>query len=155
MQHVTFELKADASWIAGESLWCISDRAKHSPYYHVPDRRIHNRPCRSGGHLPAYTRLDDRGNAGGTEKPNMNGLRRMPVVKQRDIKPELRQLQRRAFLRNTLSLGGLALLTGCELSTNSGVDAALKSILRFDDRVQAALFSARRLAQTYPSSAVI
>ncbi len=84
----------------------------------------------------------------------MNGLRRLPVVTFQDIKPELRQLQRRAFLRNTLSLGGLALLTGCDLSTNSGVDAALKSILRFDDKVQAALFSGRRLAQSYPPSAV-
>src|SRR5437879_4727964 len=143
-----------AAWRAGESFWWISDRAKHSPYDHVPDRRIHNRPRRSGGHFPAYTRLDDRGNAGGTGKPNMNGLRRMPVVKYQDIKPELRQLQRRAFLLNTLSLGGLALLTGCDLSTNSGVDAALKSIQRFDDKVQAALFSGRRLAQTYPPSAV-
>jgi DMSO/TMAO reductase YedYZ molybdopterin-dependent catalytic subunit len=84
----------------------------------------------------------------------MNGPRRLPVVKFQDIKPELRQFQRRAILRNALSLGGLALLTGCDLSTNSGVDAALKSILRFDDRVQAALFSGRRLAQTYPASAV-
>jgi DMSO/TMAO reductase YedYZ molybdopterin-dependent catalytic subunit len=84
----------------------------------------------------------------------MNGARRSPVVKFKDIQPELRRLQRRAFLRNTLSLGGLALLTGCDLSTNSGVDAALKSILRFDDKVQAALFSGRRLAQTYPASAV-
>src|SRR3989442_3074033 len=84
----------------------------------------------------------------------MNGLRRLPVAKFQDIKPELRHLQRRAFLRNTLSLGGLALLTACDLSTNSGVDAALKSILRFDDKVQAALFSGRCLAQTYPPSAV-
>jgi len=84
----------------------------------------------------------------------MNGPRRSPVVKFQDIKPELRQFQRRAILRNALSLGGLALLTGCDLSTNSGVDAALRSILRFDDKVQAALFGGRRLAQTYPVSAV-
>ena len=84
----------------------------------------------------------------------MNGPRRLPVIKFQDIKPELRQFQRRAILRNALSLGGLALLTGCDLSTNSGVDAALRSILRFDDKVQAALFSGRRLAQTYPVSAV-
>jgi hypothetical protein len=53
-----------------------------------------------------------------------------------------------------LSLGGLALLAGCDLSTHSGVDAALWAMLRFDDRVQAALFSRRRFAQTYPVSAV-
>ena len=84
----------------------------------------------------------------------MIGPRRLPVVKIRDIRPELRRLDRRGFLRSSLSLGGLALLTGCDLSTNSGVDAALKSILRFDDKIQAALFSGRRLAQTYPPSAV-
>lgn len=84
----------------------------------------------------------------------MTAPRRLPVVKVRDIRPELRRLDRRGFLRSSLSLGGLALLTGCDLSTNSGVDAALKSILRFDDKIQAALFSGRRLAQTYPPSAV-
>jgi len=81
-------------------------------------------------------------------------LQGSPVVKMRDIQPELRRLQRRTFLRQGISLGGLALLTGCDLSTNTGVDAALRSILRFDDSVQAALFSGRRLAQTYPPSAV-
>ena len=84
----------------------------------------------------------------------MNELRRLPAVKFKDIQPELRRLERRGFLRNALSLGGLALLTGCDLSTNSGVDEALKSILRFDDKMQGALFSGRRLAQTYSPSAV-
>jgi DMSO/TMAO reductase YedYZ molybdopterin-dependent catalytic subunit len=84
----------------------------------------------------------------------MKEPRRLPVVKIQDIRPELRRLERRALLRNALSLGGLALLTGCDLSTNSGVDAALKTILRFDDKVQAALFSGRRLAQSYPPSAI-
>jgi DMSO/TMAO reductase YedYZ molybdopterin-dependent catalytic subunit len=84
----------------------------------------------------------------------MNEPKRLPVVSIRDIQPELRRLQRRGFLRNALSLGGLALLTGCDLATNSGADGALKAILRFDDKVQAALFSGRRLARSYPLSAV-
>ena len=84
----------------------------------------------------------------------MKEPRRLPAVRIQDIRPELLRLERRALLRSALSLGGLALLTGCDLSTNSGVDAALKSILRFDDKVQAALFSGRRLAQSYPPSAV-
>src|SRR5260221_1552905 len=46
------------------------------------------------------------------------------------------------------------MLTGCDLSTHSGVDAALEAILRFDDRAQAALFSRQRLAETYPASAI-
>jgi DMSO/TMAO reductase YedYZ molybdopterin-dependent catalytic subunit len=57
-------------------------------------------------------------------------------------------------LKRALSLGSLALLTGCDLSTHSGVDAALWAILRFNDRVQAALFSPSRLAETYPASAI-
>ena len=48
--------------------------------------------------------------------------------------------------RNLLSLGALTLLTGCDLSTHSGVDAALWAMLGFNDRVQAALFNPHRLA---------
>ena len=84
----------------------------------------------------------------------MTSLRSLPAPRRDAIRLELRSLERRGFLRNMLSVGGLALLTGCDLSTNSGVDAALKSVLRFDDKVQAALFSGRRLAQSYPPSAV-
>jgi DMSO/TMAO reductase YedYZ molybdopterin-dependent catalytic subunit len=84
----------------------------------------------------------------------VNKEKRFPAIKICDIEPELRKLNRRAFLGGTLSLGSLALLTGCDLSTHSGVDAALEAILRFDDRVQAALFSGARMAQTYPASAI-
>ena len=71
-----------------------------------------------------------------------------------DIAPELAQLSRRRFLTRSLSLGSLTLLTGCDLSSHSGVDAALWSMLGFNDRVQAALFNPNRLAQTYPASAI-
>ena len=84
----------------------------------------------------------------------MSGQRNKPAVSMAEIKPELERLHRRGFLRGALSLGALTMLTGCELSTHSGVDAALEAILRFDDRVQAALFSRQRLAQTYPASAI-
>src|SRR5476651_1753599 len=76
------------------------------------------------------------------------------AVTEDEIRPDLIRIGRRAALKRGLSLGGLALLTGCDLSTHSGVDAALWAMLRFNDRVQAALFSRRRLAQTYPVSAV-
>jgi DMSO/TMAO reductase YedYZ molybdopterin-dependent catalytic subunit len=71
-----------------------------------------------------------------------------------DIAPELAQLRRRGFLTRGLSLGGLGLLTGCDLSTHAGVDAGLWTVLRFNDRVQAALFSRTRLAATYPANAI-
>jgi DMSO/TMAO reductase YedYZ molybdopterin-dependent catalytic subunit len=84
----------------------------------------------------------------------MNARRTQPAVGMAEIKPELERLRRRGFLRNALSLGGLTLLTGCDLSTHSGVDAALEAIVRFDDRVQAALFGRQRLAATYKASAI-
>src|SRR5579862_9424827 len=80
--------------------------------------------------------------------------RAKPAVTASEIRPELVRISRRSMLARGLSLGGLALLTGCELSTHSGVDAALWAMLRFNDRVQAALFSRNRLAETYPVSAV-
>jgi DMSO/TMAO reductase YedYZ molybdopterin-dependent catalytic subunit len=77
-----------------------------------------------------------------------------PSVTEDEIRPELTRIGRRSALLRGLSLGGLAMLTGCDLSTHSGVDAALWAMLQFDDRVQVALFSRNRLARTYPVSAV-
>src|SRR6267143_1219433 len=77
-----------------------------------------------------------------------------PSVSLAEISPEVAKLSRRRLLRNGLSLGSLALLTGCDLSTHSGVDAALWAMLRFNDRVQATLFNPQRLAETYPASAI-
>ena len=77
-----------------------------------------------------------------------------PAVRPDDLKPEFARLRRRGLLRGGFSLGALTLLTGCDLSTHSGVDAALEAMLRFDDRIQEALFSKSRLAETYPASAI-
>ena len=77
-----------------------------------------------------------------------------PAVTEAEIRPELIRIGRRSALMRGLSFGGLAMLTGCDLSTHSGIDAALWMMLRFDDRVQAALFSPTRLARTYAVSAV-
>ncbi len=71
-----------------------------------------------------------------------------------EIRPELARIGRRNALLRGLSVGSLGLLTGCDLSTQSGVDAALWAMLRFNDKVQAALFSRTRLAPTFPLSAV-
>jgi len=61
---------------------------------------------------------------------------------------------RRLFLARSLSLGGLALLTGCDLTDANGVETALSRISRFNDRVQAWLFDPSRLAPTYPESMI-
>jgi DMSO/TMAO reductase YedYZ molybdopterin-dependent catalytic subunit len=68
-----------------------------------------------------------------------------------DIAPELR---RRRLLRGGLSLGALALLTGCDIDRSATVQRALQAVLRFDDRIQAMLFDPHRLAPTYPASAI-
>jgi DMSO/TMAO reductase YedYZ molybdopterin-dependent catalytic subunit len=62
----------------------------------------------------------------------------------------LRKIERRLLLRGGLSLASLAMLTGCDLSSDDSlVDRALWAMLRFNDRVQAALFSRSRLAATF------
>jgi len=61
---------------------------------------------------------------------------------------------RRAFLRRSLTLGGLSLLTGCGISDNAGVEAALMTISRFNDRVQGWIFDPTQLAPTYPESMI-
>jgi DMSO/TMAO reductase YedYZ molybdopterin-dependent catalytic subunit len=70
------------------------------------------------------------------------------------VKPELVKLERRLLLRGSLSLGALTLLGGCELDGDSGFDAVLKTMSRFNDKIQAALFSPARLAPTYPASMI-
>ncbi len=61
---------------------------------------------------------------------------------------------RRRFLRNGLTLGGIAMLTGCDLSDNANVEQALNRISRFNDRVQGWLFNGDRLAPVYPESMI-
>jgi DMSO/TMAO reductase YedYZ molybdopterin-dependent catalytic subunit len=68
---------------------------------------------------------------------------------------EVADLERRLFLRTGLSLGVMTLLSGCDVVTNTGpVDRLLRAISGFNDGVQAALFSPRRLAPTFPESMV-
>ena len=83
----------------------------------------------------------------------MNDKQR-PAVRPNEVRRDLENLDRRLFLRGSLSLGALSLLTGCDLSTDDSVDNALRAMLRFDDRVQAALFNPNQLAKTYPASAI-
>jgi len=64
------------------------------------------------------------------------------------------QPSRRAFLQRSLTLGGLTLLTGCSTDDQGGIDQALTSISRFNDRVQAALFDPARLAPTYDAAMI-
>ncbi len=66
----------------------------------------------------------------------------------------IEQPARRAFLQRTLTLGGLSMLTGCSISDNAGVEAALTRISRFNDQVQGWIFDPTQLAPTYPESMI-
>ncbi|HKM69933.1 MAG TPA: molybdopterin-dependent oxidoreductase [Stellaceae bacterium] len=61
----------------------------------------------------------------------------------------LRRLQRRLFLGGGLSLGALALLSGCNLEDDDAIDRLLFAMSRWNDKAQAALFSPTRLAPVY------
>jgi DMSO/TMAO reductase YedYZ molybdopterin-dependent catalytic subunit len=61
----------------------------------------------------------------------------------------LKHASRRLFLRGTLSIGTLSLLTGCNLEDDDAVDRVLSAMSRWNDTVQAALFSRTRMAPTY------
>ncbi|HTK02484.1 MAG TPA: molybdopterin-binding protein [Bordetella sp.] len=61
---------------------------------------------------------------------------------------------RRSFLLRGLSLGGLAMLSGCSLDDNESVGKALTAVSRWNDRVQGAIFHQASLAPTYPESMI-
>jgi len=66
----------------------------------------------------------------------------------------LATLERRLFLRRGLSLGALALLSGCELTDDEHVQRVLRAMSRWNDRAQAWLFDPARLAPEYPESMI-
>jgi len=57
--------------------------------------------------------------------------------------------ERRVFLKRSLSLGALTMLTGCDISDTDTVQRVLHAMSDWNDRVQAALFSRSRLAPTF------
>lgn len=58
-------------------------------------------------------------------------------------------LERRRLFGGGLSVGALTLLTGCDVSDHESVQRALAAVSRFNDRVQAMLFSGSRLAPEF------
>ncbi len=70
-------------------------------------------------------------------------------------KPLIRSLQRRGLLRGGLSLGALTMLTGCDVSSDGSIEAALRAVSSFNDRVQALLFDPNKLAPTYSEADVL
>jgi len=68
--------------------------------------------------------------------------------------PAVERLERRLFLRQGLSLGALALLSGCSLDDSESVQRALSAMSRWNDSVQGWLFDPQRLAPEFPESRI-
>ena len=75
---------------------------------------------------------------------------RLEPAQQRQVE----NLQRRLLLKQGLTVGALAMLSGCNLQDGDSVDKVLWSMSRFNDWVQARLFSRERLAPTYAASQI-
>jgi DMSO/TMAO reductase YedYZ molybdopterin-dependent catalytic subunit len=86
------------------------------------------------------------------DNERISSVERALILK--DAGKDLSAPARRLFLGRALTLGGLSMLSGCSISSNKSVDAFLKAVSRFNDRVQAGLFDPARLAPTYPESMV-
>jgi len=63
-------------------------------------------------------------------------------------------LERRLFLKQSLSIGALSLLAGCELTDADRVQRVLGAMSRWNDGVQGWLFDPKRLAAEFPESAI-
>jgi DMSO/TMAO reductase YedYZ molybdopterin-dependent catalytic subunit len=83
-------------------------------------------------------------------------MKRRPMVAnlQKHDPREIQRIERRLFLRQGLSLGALALLSGCNLTEEEGVQSVLSKMSRWNDGVQSWLFDPKRLAIEYPASAI-
>ena len=66
----------------------------------------------------------------------------------------LENLERRLFLRKSLSLGALTMLTGCELTEQESVQRVLMAMSSWNDGVQHWLFNPNRLAPEFPDSRI-
>ena len=90
------------------------------------------------------------------KRPSLPGLDGPAILKEagRILQKRVEQPSRRAFLRNSLNLGGLAMLSGCSLSDDDSVEQALTAVSRFNDRVQGWIFDPNKLAPTYPESMI-
>ena len=79
-------------------------------------------------------------------------IERMDRTFAKSVAPKIESLQRRLFLKRSLSLGALTLLTGCNASTPDAMDRLLARMSKANDWIQGALFSPTRLAPTYAES---
>ena len=79
------------------------------------------------------------------------GVDQSSLIEHRSL---VKRIERRGFLRGTLSLGALTLLSGCDISNDQSLQAVLRAMSRWNDRVQAWLFNPSVLAPTYSDADV-
>ncbi|MBY0578277.1 MAG: molybdopterin-dependent oxidoreductase [Burkholderiales bacterium] len=63
-------------------------------------------------------------------------------------------IERRLFLKRSMSLGALALLSGCDITDSESVQRTLMAFSKWNDKAQGLLFNPDKLAPTYPESAI-
>jgi DMSO/TMAO reductase YedYZ molybdopterin-dependent catalytic subunit len=69
-------------------------------------------------------------------------------------RPQIENIERRLFMQRGLSLGALALLSGCDVTDSEAVQKTLLAMSRWNDTMQARLFDPRRLAPEFPETAI-
>jgi DMSO/TMAO reductase YedYZ molybdopterin-dependent catalytic subunit len=67
---------------------------------------------------------------------------------------EVAGLERRLFLKRSLSMGAITLLSGCNVTNPESVQRVLRAMSRWNDSVQAWIFDPARLAREFPESAI-
>ena len=69
-------------------------------------------------------------------------------------RPLIASIERRLFLRKGLTLGAVAMLSGCDVTDGESVQRVLTAMSRWNDRVQGWIFDPNRLAPEFPESAI-
>lgn len=67
----------------------------------------------------------------------------------------IKDIDRRKVLRGALSLGALTMLTGCSVTDQGAVQAALQAVSGVNDKIQGLLFRPDHLVPTYTEAEVV
>ena len=67
----------------------------------------------------------------------------------------IEEIDRRKLLRGAVSLGALTMLTGCDVTDRGAVQAVLRAVSTFNDKVQELIFRPNHLAPTFSEAQVV